>query len=71
MLQRNVVIGLYLQFTDLIELQKSCMGCMGNLANLERNRQTLIDKKCGQRILEVLARSGIAPMRLCECVYSI
>ena len=46
--------------------------CMGNLANLERNRHTLIDKKCGERILEILNRldSG-SNVNLSDCVYML
>ena len=52
----GIILHISQAFPDLIELQKSCLGCMGNIANNVQNCYIMIDNGCGKRILEILER---------------
>eukprot|EP01083_Nonionella_stella_P115236 341428_1 len=52
----KIILHISRAFPDLIELQKSCLGCMGNIANNAQNCYTMIDQGCGKRILEIVDR---------------
>ena len=52
----GIILHISAAFPDLIELQKSCLGCLGNLSQNPQNCYTMIDNNCGKRILEILER---------------
>ena len=52
----EVMMTVSTAFPDLIDLQKSCLGCLGNLCQNAENVYTMLDQGCGKRILEILER---------------
>ena len=50
----NVIINVSCAYPDLIELQKSCLVCMGNLINMQENAQALMEAQGHKRIFDIM-----------------
>lgn len=63
----DLIIKISEAFPDIIELQRSCLGCIGNLMNEQSNSIAFLDKKGHLRLFGIMEELGFEESVLTLC----